>query len=63
MAATVPGRALNLANAPLITSSNQVGLTWEDANYNGGSPVLDYKVSYTEVSATNNGRRLSVVDQ
>jgi hypothetical protein len=29
-----------------VTSAYQVGLTWQEGTYNGGSPVIDYRVTY-----------------
>ena len=31
---------------PSITTAYQIGLTWAEGVYNGGSPVLDYQVEY-----------------
>ena len=42
----VPDAPINLSDAPQITSSSQIGLTWSDGSWNGGSVVLDYKISY-----------------
>lgn len=43
---TNPDRPVNLQNNPAETSSNQVGIQWEDGSADGGSPVIDYRVSY-----------------
>ncbi len=40
---------------PAITTAYQIGLSWTEGAYNGGSPVLDYQVEYkvsTESSYT-----------
>jgi hypothetical protein len=34
------------------TTAYQIGLTWEDGAYNGGSPIIDYRVWYS-VSGAN----------
>lgn len=47
MAAKPPDDPLNLANVPEITNAYQVGLTWQEGAYNGGSTVIDYQVSYS----------------
>jgi hypothetical protein len=47
---TNPDAPLNLANDPLVTSGNQIGLTWLEGVNNGGTPVIDYKISYAEIS-------------
>lgn len=53
LAAKLPDTPLNLANVPAITTAYQIGLTWDEGAYNGGSPVIDYEVSYTEAVADN----------
>lgn len=49
LAAKLPDAPLNLANVPAVTTAYQVGLTWEEGAYNGGSAVIDYTVSFTDV--------------
>ena len=44
-AANLPDAPLDLANNPLVTSAGLIGLTWSQGVYNGGSPVIDYRVS------------------
>jgi hypothetical protein len=46
-------RAAEIADAPLalqnvdsVTNAYQVGLAWQEGSYNGGSPVIDYRVTY-----------------
>ena len=51
LAAKLPDAPINLANLQLVTTAYQVGLSWEEGAYNGGSPVIDYQVSYSEVSS------------
>jgi len=48
LAAKLPDPPRNLANLPLITTGYQVGLTWENGAYNGGSPEIEYQVSFAE---------------
>jgi hypothetical protein len=36
-----------LANDVAVTSSGIVGIKWSAVNYDGGSPVIDYKISWT----------------
>jgi len=50
ISAEVPDAPLTLSNVPHITSGYQIGLTWNEGAYNGGSPVLDYRVSYKAAS-------------
>jgi hypothetical protein len=40
-----------LANIPENTNANQIGLDWIEPVFNGGSPVIDYRVWYDD--ATN----------
>lgn len=42
LAAKVPDAPINLVNVPAVTTAYQVGLSWQDGPYNGGSPVIDY---------------------
>jgi hypothetical protein len=37
---------INLANVPAVTTATQIGLTWSPGPSNGGTPILDYTVSY-----------------
>jgi hypothetical protein len=34
-----------------VTTAYQIGLSWSDGAYDGGSPVIDYQLSYTEASS------------
>lgn len=43
-----PDVPLNLANDATITDATQVGLTWTDGLFNGGSSIIDYRVSYDQ---------------
>jgi len=45
-AAELPDAPINLVNVPLITTAYQIGLDWKEGVYNGGSPVIDYRVTY-----------------
>jgi hypothetical protein len=50
-AAKVPDAPLNLRNLSARTSAYQVGLAWDEGAYNGGSAVLDYRITFKEESA------------
>jgi hypothetical protein len=52
LAAKLPDAPVSLANVAGITTGSQVGLSWSDGAYNGGSPVIDYRVSYAESSSS-----------
>lgn len=51
LAAKLPDAPINLSNVPGITTSYQIGLIWENGPYDGGSPEIDYEVSYAELSS------------
>lgn len=51
---TNPDAPLNLANDPLNTSGTTIGLIWYEGPENGGTPVIDYTVSYDQSSGTGN---------
>lgn len=48
MAAKIPDAPLNFENDVAITTAYQIGLLWDEGVYNGGSPVIEYQLSYTE---------------
>lgn len=41
-----PDYPINLVNNPLITNQERIGLSWSDGPSDGGSAVIDYRVSY-----------------
>jgi hypothetical protein len=43
---TIPDAPTDLANVPAVTTSSQIGLIWNEGSANGGSPIIDYTVSY-----------------
>jgi hypothetical protein len=45
-AASVPTAPQTLVNNPAVTASGTVGLTWVAPSSDGGSPVIDYQVSF-----------------
>jgi hypothetical protein len=47
-AAERPDAPRFLSNVPSITSGYQVGLAWEEGVYDGGSPVIDYRIQYRD---------------
>ena len=43
----IPDPPINLVNVPApVTLATQIGLDWEAAPEDGGTPVLDYTVSF-----------------
>jgi hypothetical protein len=48
---TNPDAPVSLANNAVVTKGNQIGLTWIEGLANGGSVVIDYRVSLAEESA------------
>jgi hypothetical protein len=42
----VPDAPVGLANLPAITNAVSVGLSWSDGTWNGGSAIIDYRISY-----------------
>lgn len=42
----IPDAPVSLANVPARTTGTQIGLTWSDGSNNGGTPVIDYRVSF-----------------
>jgi len=50
-AAAVPTLPRNLANNAAVTASGTIGLSWVNPISNGGSPVIDYQVSYKTSSS------------
>lgn len=45
-AASLPSAPISLANNVAVTTSGTVGLTWLAPSSNGGSPIIDYQISY-----------------
>jgi hypothetical protein len=45
---TYPDAPLNLSEDPTYKSGTQIGLTWEEGVENGGTAVLDYRLSYDQ---------------
>ena len=46
VSAIVPLPPKALANNPALTSISQISFTWQDGDFNGGAPVLDYQIEY-----------------
>jgi titin len=52
-AAEVPLKPIDLINVPEITTAYQIGLDWNAPTYDGGSPILDYSLSYKESTSSD----------
>jgi hypothetical protein len=49
LAAQPPDAPLNVANVPAPTTTAwQIGLSWTEGSYNGGSHVIDYRIRFKE---------------
>ena len=44
--AATPSAPVNLANNVAVTAAGVVGLTWNASASTGGSPIIDYSISY-----------------
>jgi len=45
---TNPDPPLNLVNIPSITSASVIGMSWNQGVFNGGSAVIDYRISWDQ---------------
>jgi hypothetical protein len=45
---SVPSSPVGLANNVAVTTATVVGLTWNNGISTGGSPIIDYRVSYDQ---------------
>jgi hypothetical protein len=48
---TNPDSPTSLANVAIITDATRVGLTWSAGAAAGGTPVLDYRISWDQGTA------------
>lgn len=51
---TAPDPPTNLADNTFVTDKDEVGLTWFKPNFEGGSAVEDYTISYAIDDGNNN---------
>jgi hypothetical protein len=42
----VPDHPIQLQNDVSVTNKKRIGFVWSDGFSDGGSPILDYRVSY-----------------
>jgi hypothetical protein len=48
----VPDAPTNLQNNPAITSKSVISFTWSEGSNNGGSDVIDYRISYDQATGS-----------
>jgi len=59
---TFPDEPINLTNNLMITWGTTIGLTWDEGDKNGGTPIIDYTVmSLSSDSSTYIERQVGVV--
>lgn len=51
-AARIPDAPINLADVKLVTNAYQIGLSWDNGLYDGGSPVIDFLLNYKVATDT-----------
>lgn len=44
----MPDSPIEVTNDPTITSSYKIGFNWQDGVSDGGSPVVDYKITWDQ---------------
>jgi hypothetical protein len=54
----VPDAPVSLANNAVVTSSTHIALTWSPAAFDGGSSVIDYRISFD----TGTGTWITIAD-
>jgi hypothetical protein len=42
----VPDAPINVANDQTTTNADQIGIVWDQGPFNGGYPVIDYRITY-----------------
>ena len=48
LAASVPDAPIQLLRNDILSTREVVSFTWEQGTGNGGSPIIDYRVSYDQ---------------
>jgi hypothetical protein len=43
---SIPDAPINLVNVASLTTATSIGLTWTNGTSNGGSAIIDYRVSF-----------------
>lgn len=52
LAAQIPDKPVLLANVPGITLADRIGLTWAAPEFNGGSPIIDYRIWFDNATGS-----------
>jgi len=59
---TFPDEPINLSNNLAITWKTTIGLSWDEGDFNGGTPIIDYTViSLSSDSSTFIERQVGVI--
>jgi len=53
LAARRPDAPTSLADDSVVTKATQIGLTWSDGAYNGGSQITNYQVYFAQASSVD----------
>ena len=48
----IPDAPVSLLNNAAVTTHLVIGFTWSSGASNGGSPVIDYRISYDQATST-----------
>lgn len=46
LAAKLPDAPVNIRNNPATTTAWQIGVSWDQGEYNGGFPIADYRIRF-----------------
>jgi hypothetical protein len=64
LAAQIPDEPTNLIEKPGETTSTQIGLSWDAPTFDGGSPILDYRIWYDDgIGGSENFVELATVTE
>lgn len=59
----IPDVPVSLANVPELTSKSTIGLQWSDGIDNGGTPIIDYTLSYAEENSSYETLEVAITEQ
>lgn len=49
---TVPDAPIGVADNAVVTTATRIGITWQRGASNGGTPIIDYRVSWDQGTGT-----------